>query len=124
MILSLDDFGTGYSSLEHLNVFAISVLKIDKGFVCAIGDKGKSERLLVALIAFARALEMKVVAEGVESEQQADFCILHGCDLLQGFHYSRPLPAGKFAAAFPLLAGHLRTPRVQLSDEIYPIRIA
>ena len=48
--------------------------------------KGKSERLLVALIACARALEMKVVAEGVESEQQADFCILHGCDLLQGFH--------------------------------------
>ena len=49
-------------------------------------SKGKSERLLVALIAFASTLEMKVVAEGVESEQQADFCILHGCDLFQGCH--------------------------------------
>ncbi|MBK9026775.1 MAG: EAL domain-containing protein [Propionivibrio sp.] len=100
--LSLDDFGTGYSSLDHLKLFPISVLKIDKSFVATIGAGGKSERLLVATIAFAKALEMKVVAEGVETKVQADFCIGHGCDLLQGYFYSRPIPADEFEAAFLL----------------------
>lgn len=98
--LSLDDFGTGYSSLEHLKLFPISVLKIDQGFVAAIGEGKKGEQLLVAIIALAKALEMKVVAEGVETKEQAEFCILHGCDLLQGYYYSRPVPANEFEATF------------------------
>ncbi len=98
--LSLDDFGTGYSSLEHLKLFPISVLKIDQAFVAAIGEGKKGEQLLVAIIALAKALDMKVVAEGVETKEQAEFCIRHGCDLLQGYYYSRPVSAGEFEAAF------------------------
>ncbi|MDY7540173.1 EAL domain-containing protein [Undibacterium sp. 5I1] len=99
---SLDDFGTGYSSLDHLKLFPVTVLKIDKGFISTIGDSAKSERLLMAIIAFAKALEMKVVAEGVETKEQAAFCIRYGCDLLQGYYYSRPIPASEFEAAFLL----------------------
>lgn len=102
--LSLDDFGTGYSSLEHLKLFPINVLKIDKGFVSSVGSQGKSERLLIAIIAFAKALKMTVVAEGVETKEQADFCALHGCDLLQGYYYSRPVPAHEFESFFLNLA--------------------
>lgn len=98
--LSLDDFGTGYSSLDHLKLFPISVLKIDKGFISSIGEDGKGERLLVAILAFAKALEMKVVAEGVETKEQAEFCIEHGCDLLQGYYFSRPIPANEFEKVF------------------------
>lgn len=98
--VSLDDFGTGFSSLNHLKLFPISVLKIDRGFVSTIGEGGKSERLLAATIAFARAMQMKVVAEGVETREQAAFCTQHGCDLLQGYYYSCPIPASEFEAAF------------------------
>lgn len=98
--LSLDDFGTGYSSLEHLKLFPISVMKIDQGFVSAIGEGKKGEQLLIAIIALAKALEMKVVAEGVETQAQAEFCARHGSDLLQGYFYSRPVPADEFEATF------------------------
>lgn len=98
--LSLDDFGTGYSSLAHLKMFPIRVLKIDKGFVAAIGNDAKSEQLLLALIAFAKALGLKIVAEGVETEAQAQFCQQHGCHLLQGYHFSRPLPPAEFESLF------------------------
>lgn len=98
--MSLDDFGTGYSSLDHLQRFPISVLKIDKGFVAAVGEGGKSEKLFVAIIAFAKALNMRIVVEGVETRAQADFCTQQECDLLQGYFYSRPLPAQEFEATF------------------------
>jgi diguanylate cyclase (GGDEF)-like protein len=100
VILSLGEFGTGSSSLERLKLFPISVLKIDKGFISAIGKGDKSERLLTASIAFAKALEMKVVVEGVETKEQAEFCIQNGCDLLQGYYYSHPIPAKDFEAHF------------------------
>ena len=98
--LSLDDFGTGYSSLEHLRLFPIDVLKIDKEFVSAIGNGKKREKLLLAIIAFAKALEIKVIAEGVETKEQAAFCVEHGCDALQGFYFAKALPANEFEAAF------------------------
>ncbi len=98
--LSLDDFGTGYSSLEHLKIFPISVLKVDRGFVDGVGKDKKAEQLLVAIIALAKALEMKVVAEGVETQEQANFCSRHGCDLLQGYFFSRPITAEAFEASF------------------------
>lgn len=98
--VSLDDFGTGYSSLQHLKTFPVKVLKIDKGFVAAIGQDVNSDRLLVAMIRFARALELKIVAEGVETMEQATFCCESGCDLLQGFRYSTPVPAEQFEASF------------------------
>jgi diguanylate cyclase len=101
--MSLDDFGTGYSSLDHLKLFPIGILKIDKSFVSAVGEGGKSERLFLAIIAFAKALNMHIVVEGVETQEQAEYCIAHQCDLLQGYFYSKPIPAVEFEAAF--LAG-------------------
>ncbi|WP_445428955.1 putative bifunctional diguanylate cyclase/phosphodiesterase [Alishewanella sp. HL-SH05] len=100
VFLSLDDFGTGYSSLEHLKIFPISVLKVDRGFVGGVGKDKKAEQLLVAIIALAKALEMRVVAEGVETEEQAHFCRKHGCDLLQGYYFSMPITAEEFEARF------------------------
>jgi len=98
--LSLSEFGTGYSSLEHLKLFPISVLKIDRGFVSSVGKQDKSEQLLMAIIAFAKALEMKVIAEGVETQEQVEFCTQHGCDLLQGYYFSQPIPASEFESSF------------------------
>jgi diguanylate cyclase len=98
--LSLDDFGTGYSSLDHLKLFPISVIKIDRGFISAVGTELKGEKLLAAIIAFAKTLEMTVVTEGIETKEQADFCTHHGCDLLQGYYYSKPIAADEFEAKF------------------------
>jgi diguanylate cyclase len=98
--MSLDDFGTGYSSLDHLKLFPISILKIDKSFVSAVGEGGKSERLFLAIIAFAKALNMHIVVEGVETQEQAEYCAAHECDLLQGYFYSKPIPAKEFEATF------------------------
>lgn len=98
--LTLDDFGTGYSSLQHLQLFPIRVLKIDKSFVSTIGRGEKFEQLLVALMRFARALNLKVVAEGVETPEQANFCKHHGCDVLQGYFYSKAISAQEFETFF------------------------
>jgi diguanylate cyclase (GGDEF)-like protein len=98
--MSLDDFGTGYSSLDHLKLFPISILKIDKGFVSAVGEGGKSEKLFVAIIAFAKALNMQIIVEGVETQAQVEFCTQQGCDLLQGYFYSKPIPAHEFETTF------------------------
>jgi diguanylate cyclase len=98
--MSLDDFGTGYSSLDHLKLFPISILKIDKSFVSAVGEGGKSERLFLAIIAFAKALNMHIVVEGVETQEQAEYCTAHQCDLLQGYFYSKPIPATEFEVTF------------------------
>jgi diguanylate cyclase len=98
--LSLDDFGTGYSSMAHLNRYPISVLKIDKSFLGAIGGKGKGEKLLAAMISFAKTLEITVVAEGVETQEQADFCLQRGCDYLQGYYFSKPIGAEDFESKF------------------------
>lgn len=96
--LSLDDFGTGYSSLSYLRYFPIDELKIDQSFVKDIGATGtdNSSSLVVAIIAMARALNLKVVAEGVETQAQADFLRDHGCDQWQGYFFGRPMPAADF----------------------------
>ncbi|MDF0534730.1 GGDEF domain-containing response regulator [Shewanella sp. A32] len=94
--LSLDDFGTGFSSLEHIKDFPINILKIDKSFVCGIEQDERSRRLLAALINFANGFDVMSVAEGVETEAQANFCRDHGCYLLQGYIYCKPMPAAAF----------------------------
>jgi diguanylate cyclase (GGDEF)-like protein len=98
--LSLDDFGTGYSSLSYLRYFPIDELKIDQSFVKDIGAAGKdnSSSLVVAIIAMAEALQLKVVAEGVETQAQATFLADHGCDQWQGYFFGRPMPAKDFTA--------------------------
>ncbi|MCE9688000.1 EAL domain-containing protein [Shewanella sp. AS16] len=100
--LSLDDFGTGFSSFEHLKLFPIHALKIDRIFVSGIGQGEAQDRLLAAMIRFAKALGLKVVAEGVETNAQAQFCCAHGCDFQQGYFYAEALPATEFESRFLL----------------------
>lgn len=99
--LALDDFGTGYSSLTHLRLFPVSTLKIDKSFIDNI--PGKDNILVHSLIRFAQSLTMNVVAEGVEHREQLDYLAACGCDLIQGYFFSRPLPA---AEALSFLQAH------------------
>lgn len=103
--LSLDDFGTGYSSLAYLQRFPVHAIKIDQSFVRQIGRDRNATALVTAIIAMANSLEMKVLAEGVETEQQAAFLMAHHCLSGQGFYYSEALAADAFIALFDKIAG-------------------
>jgi diguanylate cyclase (GGDEF)-like protein len=96
--LSLDDFGTGYSSLSYLKRFPIDEIKIDRAFVTDAARGGRDGALAIAIIALARVLELRVVAEGVETCEQSDFLLRNGCRLQQGYLFSKPLPAEAFEA--------------------------
>ena len=90
--IAIDDFGTGYASLDHLREMPADILKIDRSFVAGMAANSPDSALVAAAIAMGRALEMEVVAEGIEtSEQVADLREL-GCPLGQGFLFARPLP--------------------------------
>lgn len=89
----LDDFGTGFSSLSYLSRLPVDALKIDRAFIHDLPDDERAGSLVRAIIALAHSLELKVIAEGVETPEQADWLQVRGCDLLQGFLYSRPAPA-------------------------------
>jgi len=93
--LSIDDFGTGYSSLSYLKSCPVSTVKIDKAFVSTIPDHS-NEALCKAIIAMAEALDLKVVAEGIETVEQKDFLRDAGCDFSQGYYFSKPLPKEDF----------------------------
>jgi diguanylate cyclase (GGDEF)-like protein/PAS domain S-box-containing protein len=95
--LSLDDFGTGYSSLGYLSRFPLDKLKIDQTFVRNITTEQRSAAIAQATIALAQGLSLSVVAEGVETIGQRDFLGLIGCDVMQGYLYSRPVPAHEMA---------------------------
>jgi predicted signal transduction protein with EAL and GGDEF domain/FixJ family two-component response regulator len=94
--ISIDDFGTGYSSLSYLTTLPISELKIDGSFVRDLGLTPQSEAVATAIIALARSLGLGVVAEGVETERQAQVLHSLGCHVMQGYLFSRPLPADDF----------------------------
>ena len=96
--LALDDFGTGYSSLSYLRRFHLDKLKIDQSFVRDLNLDPDDAAITVAIIGMAQDLKVAVVAEGVETREQGEFLRNHGCDAVQGFYYSRPLPADAFAA--------------------------
>lgn len=96
--LSVDDFGTGYSSLAYLKQFPLDSLKIDRAFISNITHDPNDAAITLTIINLAHNLNLKVVAEGVETESQARFLMEHGCDILQGYYFSRPLPADVFAA--------------------------
>jgi len=90
--LAIDDFGTGYSSLAYLGRFPICTLKVDRSFVNRLPEDKETRAIVKAVLALARNLDLEVVAEGVETERQAEFLRERGCDVLQGFLYSRPVP--------------------------------
>jgi diguanylate cyclase (GGDEF)-like protein/PAS domain S-box-containing protein len=110
--LSLDDFGTGYSSLEYLRRFPFDTLKIDRSFVMDLPDSAESVTIVEAVVGLAHALRMSVTAEGVETAEQRTFLQGLGCDSIQGFLVSRPVPADAFAAllADEAAAGNLPVP--------------
>lgn len=98
---ALDDFGTGYSSLSRLRELPFDRLKIDRAFVTGIPADRQATALVSAIIQMAHSLEMEVVAEGVETEEQAGFLEDNGCDQLQGFLLARPLDPAALEAEFP-----------------------
>jgi len=96
--LSIDDFGTGYSSLSYLRRFPVDLVKIDRSFVEQLGTDEQSATIVEAIIGLAHALDLAVVAEGVESEGQLAFLEQAGCEQMQGFVVSRALDAAAFPA--------------------------
>ncbi|CAN5455895.1 EAL domain-containing protein [soil metagenome] len=93
--ISIDDFGTGYSSLAYLTTLPISELKIDRSFVRDLGMTPQSSAVVTAIIALARSLGLRVVAEGVENLRQMEVLHRLGCGVMQGFLFSKPLPPGE-----------------------------
>jgi diguanylate cyclase (GGDEF)-like protein/PAS domain S-box-containing protein len=100
--IAIDDFGTGYSALSYLTRFPISTLKIDRSFISDIERDRKRAELVKAIIGLSTALELKMVAEGVENEAQLDFLLDAGCEEAQGFLFGRPMPEADFRSRLRL----------------------
>ncbi len=96
--IAMDDFGVGYSSLSYLARLPVQTLKIDRSFLAAILDDSDTMLLVQTIISLAHSLKRKVIAEGVESEEQAELLLQMGCDEIQGYLISRPLPFEQMSA--------------------------
>jgi EAL domain-containing protein (putative c-di-GMP-specific phosphodiesterase class I) len=106
--LAVDDFGTGYSSLAYLHDLPVSYLKIDRAFTARLLEDARTATIVSATIDMAHRLDLRVVAEGVETEEQLAWLAEHGCDLIQGYHTGRPMTV---AAVDAWLAGHALVPQ-------------
>ena len=95
--ISMDDFGTGYSSLSYLRKFPFDKIKIDQSFVRQLPGDAESAAIVRAIITMGNCLGMSTTVEGVETAEQFDFSVLEGCDTIQGYHVSKPLPSAAFA---------------------------
>lgn len=96
--ISLDDFGTGYSSLSYLKRLPVDMLKIDRSFVTDITNGLQDQAIVDTIISMSKHMEMMVIAEGVETLEEREILFSKGCNLYQGFYFSRPLPLGEFEA--------------------------
>jgi EAL domain-containing protein (putative c-di-GMP-specific phosphodiesterase class I) len=89
--IAFDDFGTGFASLTHLRDFPVDIIKLDRSFVNDISQGGSSAAIIRALIGLGKSMNLKIVAEGIETEEQAAFLRELGCDVAQGYLYAKPL---------------------------------
>src|SRR5262249_37672261 len=112
--ISLDDFGTGYSSLNHIRRFSLDALKIDRGFVNGVTSDSDDATIVTAVIGLAHNLQLRVIAEGVETQAHLEFLRAHGCDEAQGYYFARPLAR---EAITRMLAGQ------QLADLGVPLSV-
>jgi EAL domain-containing protein (putative c-di-GMP-specific phosphodiesterase class I) len=96
--IAIDDFGTGYSSLAYLAMLPVEMLKIDRAFIIKMTEEPNASTLVQTMISLAHSLRLKVVAEGVETEEQAKMLRLLRCDQMQGYLFSKPLPAEELVA--------------------------
>jgi EAL domain-containing protein (putative c-di-GMP-specific phosphodiesterase class I) len=96
--IAIDDFGTGYSSLATLQQFPLDTIKIDRSYIRDLATQDDDSQLTKAIIAMGKSLSLTVVAQGVETKEQADFLRAHACDEIQGFYFSKPMSAPQFTA--------------------------
>lgn len=118
-IVEMDDFGTGYSSLNMLSAMPVDVLKMDRAFIRNIGESEKDAHLVALILGIAKDMKIPVVAEGVETEEQLQILKKLGCTLVQGFWFSRPLPADRFEEEIllPSLSSQKKTAADESADD-------
>jgi len=103
--IDMDDFGTGHSSLSYIERLPLDKIKIDRSFIVGMGEQAEHDAIVSGIIALVHSLGLHVVAEGIETYVQGARLAMLGCDEVQGFYYSRPVPWEKLAASYPMQRG-------------------